>query len=243
MHVVPNRVLTNLATESPALTYGGEYIGFKNNTVYGPGNVDSNNVATVTRTVMTANGPVHYISRILEFSDAFIGTHLEKLGGTSAATSQYYNFFQYLRNSTIWNNATKEIAGIPFGSFVTFLVPNNAAILKAVNDGLLPGTGTAPNKVPTFNPTVTADKELVVAFIQFHVLNKKIVAADQVENGAIETLMKNNVGDVTTVFVNNAPGSLRISDQAGRIANVISPSSYYLSNRAFIHLLDNYLKY
>lgn len=243
LHVVPNRILNNLSSEGVALTYGGEYLGFKNNTVYGPGNVDSNNVATIGTSKTAANGRVYYISRMLEFSDAFLGTHLEKLGGTTAAGSQYFNYFQYLKNSTIWNAATKEIAGVPFGTFYTLFVPNNAAILKAVNDGFLPGTGTAPNKVANFNPTLVPEKELVVKFLQFHILNKKLIGADQVESGAMETLMKNNVGDPTTLFVNNSATGLIVSDAVGSTANVISPSSYYLSNRSFIHLTDNYLKY
>lgn len=245
LHVVPNIVLTNLGTEGAVLTYGGEYIGFKNNTIYGPGNVDSNNVATLVNSKTTTNGPVHYISRMLEFSDAAVGTHLEKLGGTSATTSQYFNFFQYLRFATpqLWDPVTKGITGLPFGTFSTILVPNNAAIVRAVNDGLLPGTGTAPNKVPNFNPGTTVEKEQIVSFIQFHILNKKIVAADQVENGAIETLLKNSVGDPTTLFVENLMTGLRIKDATNRVANVISPLSYYLSNRSIIHLTDNYLKY
>ena len=243
MHVVPGRMIINLTTEGPALTYGGEYIGFKNNTVYGSGNVDSNNVATVTSMKMAANGPVYYINRMLEFSEAAVGTHLEKLGGTSAATSQYYNFVQYLKGSTLWNATTKEITGVAAAVFYTFLIPNNAAIQQAVNDGLLPSTGTAPNKVPNFAPTTTVEKEQVVAFIQFHILNKKTIAADQVENGNMETLMKNNVGDPTALFANNSPGSLTFADLFGRTATVISPSSYYISNRAMIHLVNNYLKY
>lgn len=245
LHVVPKSMLANLAKEGVAQTYGGEYIGFKNNTIYGPGNVDSNNVANLVGSKTSANGPVYYISRMLEFSDAFVGTHLEKLGGTSAATSQYFNFFQYLKNATpqLWNTTTKEITGVSFGTFYTILIPNNAAIVKAVNDGLLPGTGTAPNKVPNFNPTLTTEREQVVKFIQFHILNKKLIGPDEIESGAMETLMKDDLGEATTLFVNNAPTGLIISDATGRVANVISPASYYLSNRCFIHLTDNYLKY
>ncbi|SIS94795.1 Fasciclin domain-containing protein [Filimonas lacunae] len=245
LHVVPNKQLKNLSAEGVALTYGGEYIGFKNGTVYAPGNVEAGNVATVVNTKTALNGPVYYLDRILDFSDAVIGTHLEKLAGTSAGSSPYYHFFQFLKNATpqLWNTTTKDITGLPSGTFCTIFIPNNAAIQQAVNDGLLPGTGTAPNKVPTFNPTLTTEKEQVVRFIQYHILAKKIIAADQVENGAMETLLKNDLGEPTTLFIDNSGSNLKVSDAAGVSANIISTVSYYLSNRCMVHLTDNYLRY
>ena len=243
MHVVPNRVLANLSAEGVALTYGGEYIGFKNNTIYGPGNVDSNNVAISDSTKTSRNGRVFYAKRLMEFSEALVGVHLEKLGGASAVASQYYNFFQYLKNSTIWNATTKEITGVANGVFFTFFVPNNAAIAQAVRDGSLPGTGTGAARVPNFSPTLTQEKEQVVNFILLHILNKRLIGADQVESGSMETLVKNNVGDPVTVFVNNSATGIKVTDASSRLMNVISPLSSYLSNRAFIYLTDNYLKY
>ncbi|MDB5193451.1 MAG: hypothetical protein JWQ96_3014 [Segetibacter sp.] len=242
LHVVPNRVLTSLTGEGAVKTYGDEYIAYKNNTVFSSGNVDANNVANILSTKTARNGRVYYIDRILEYSRLIIGSHIEKLG--TPTTSQYNFFWQYLRNSTIWNNTTKEITGVANGTFYTLFIPNNAAITNAVKDGLLPGNKTTG--VPNFAPPATtpADRELVVRFIYYHFLDKRTIASDGVESGLISTILKSNLGEPTTLFVNNTTvGSLKLTDMNNRAANVVSPPSTYLSNRLVIHLIDNYLKY
>ena len=241
-HDLPTHVLSNLNLEGAAMTVGGEYIGFKNNTVYSSGNVDSNNVVRITNTKTSKNGRVYYVDRLLTFTPNSIGANIEKLG--TPTSSQYNYFWQFLRNSTIWeNNAAKDITGIPGGSFYTLFIPNNAAIMNAVRDGLLPGNRTTG--VPTFNSTVALEREQVVRFIYYHFLDKRTVAADGDDDGSgsFNTLLKTNLGDPTSIFVNNAVGAMTLTDMNNRIAKVISPASYYLANRMFIHLVDNYLKY
>lgn len=240
-HVVPLTVVDDLSGEGMLMTYGGEYISYKNNTVFAAGNVDSNNVATIQDTKTAKNGRVYYATRLMEYSEALPGVHIEKLG--TPAASQYNFFWQYLKGSGLWNNTTKEILGVANGTFYTLFVPNNAAIQKAVDDGLLPGTGTAPGKTPVFTPTSPADQQLVTRFIQFHFLNKRCIGADGGDGGAIETLYKTDEGDPTTIFVNNGASSIVLTDVNGRTATVVSPRSSYLSNRCIIHLVNNYLQY
>lgn len=241
MHVIPESVINSLTGEGVYMSYGGEYIGYKNNTVYAAGNVDSNNVAKVTATKTAKNGRVYYLDRLMTFSEDFVGKHIEKIG--TPVASPYNSFWQYLKNSSIWNNTTKEITNVANGSFYTLFIPDNAAIRKAVVDGVLPGTGVGAARVPNFNPTLAPERELVNQFIQYHFLNKRTVAADGVESGSFETILKRNNGDPTTIFVFNAIGSLTLTDMNTRSAKVISAPSYYLSNRCVIHLIDNYLKY
>jgi uncharacterized surface protein with fasciclin (FAS1) repeats len=244
LHVVPGVDLTSTAGSGVLATYGGEFIRYNGNTVYAAGNVDSGNVAHVTATKTAKNGTVHYIDRILNYSEAPVSTHLAKLGGTSAATSQFYNFWQYFKNWGGYTAATGDIVNVSSGVFYTFFIPNNAAIVQAVNDGLLPGTGTAPNKLPNFNPTDPAEKFQVEKFIYYHILNKKSVATNGMESGTYETLFKTNAGDATTIFVNNnVVNVMTLTDMNSRTANVILNSSNYLSNRCVFHLTDNYLKY
>jgi uncharacterized surface protein with fasciclin (FAS1) repeats len=240
-HVVPLTEVTDLSGEGMLQTYGGEFIAYKNNTVFAAGNVDSNNVATVMDTKPAKNGRVYYASRLLEFSEALIGKHIETLG--TPVASPYNYFWQFLKGSTLWNNTTKEIIGVPNGTFFTLFIPDNAAIQQAVNDGLLPGTGAGPVKTPAFNSTLATDQLLVAKFFQYHFLNKKSIGADGIESGAFETLLKTNNGDPTTLFINNGASSMQVSDMAGRTAQVISARSSYLSNRCVIHLTNNYLKY
>ncbi|WP_346238714.1 fasciclin domain-containing protein [Niabella insulamsoli] len=242
LHVVPSKILTDLNTPGIAMTYGGEYMRYVNNTSFTAGNVDSNNVATIENFKVAKNGRVYYADRIMEFSDEALGLDIERLG--TPASSEFNYFWQYLRNSTAaWNNSTKLIAGVANGSFYTVFIPDNAAILQAVNDGILPGTGTAPNKVPNFNPSNAAERESVLRFIQYHFLDKRTVANDGVESGAFPTVLKNNLGEATTIFVNNSVSGLTLTDMNGRTAHTITASSNHLANRAVIHLVDNYLRY
>ena len=241
MHVVPNRNISSLAGSGVAMTVSGEFIRFNNNTVVASGNGDIPNVANVTNQKAAANGTVYYLDKILQFSERNVGLHIAALAPNAA--SPYNNFWQYLRNSSIYNTATGEIQQVAAGSFYTFFIPNNAAIVAAVNAGELPGTGTPPNMVPNFAPTLLADREKVNNFIYYHILNKKNIASDGQESGTFETLYKFPNGDPSTIFVNNSNGTtVGLNDMMNRTANMLVPSSNNLSNRITLHLIDNYLR-
>ncbi len=238
MHVIPQRIMNNLSGEGVAASYGGEFIAYKNNTIYAPGNVDSNNIVKILDSKTARNGIVYYTDRIMEFSEAAVGKHIEALG--TPAASPYNAFWQYLKSSVLWNNTTKEILGVTGGTFYTLFIPNNAAIQQAATDGLLPKKADG---TPNFAPTLPAEQLQVFKFINYHFLNKRIIAADGLESGAFETILKKNNGDPTTIFVNNTPGNITLSDMESRMAHVISTPGTYLSNRCMIHLTDNYLKF
>lgn len=241
MHVIPGVDITDVVSPGVALSYGGEFIRYENNTVFAAGNVDSSNVATITDKKIAKNGTVYYIDRLLQFSETSIGKHIQKIG--TPVTSEFNYFWEYLRKSTIFNATTGQIEQVASGTFYTIFIPDNASITAAVNAGLLPGTGTAPTMVPNFTPSTATEKEMVNNFIYYHILNKRSIATDGQESGTIETLFKFINGDPSTLFVNNSvPNSIIINDMTGRSANVIVPSSNYLSNRCVIHLIDNYLK-
>ena len=140
------------------------------------GNGDVPEVANVVNSKPASNGTVYYIDKLLQFSERNVGLHIAALAPNSA--SPFNNFWQYLRNSSIYNATTGEIQQVASGSFYTFFIPDNAAIVAAVNAGLLPGTGTAPSMVPNFNPSSLADKEKVNDFIYYHILNKKNIGTD-----------------------------------------------------------------
>lgn len=241
MHVIPGRDLTDISSPGVAQTYSGEFLKFSGTTVLAAGNLDNGSTPQVTGSVETKNGTVYYLDHILEFSEKTIGKHIEALGTPTASEFNY--FWQYLRNSSIYNFTTGEIQQVASGSFYTFFIPNKAAILAAVNDGLLPGTGTPPAMTPTFNPSSAADKEKVANFIYYHILNKKIIGSDGQESGTFETIFKFSNGDPSTLFVNNStPNNMTVNDMAARTATAIIAQSNNLSNRCLIHLLDNYMK-
>ena len=243
LHVVPGRILNDLMNEGAALTIGGEYIGFKNNKVFSSGNVEANETIDVTRSKTAKNGRVYYIDKLLNYSESVVATHIEKLGTTpSTSTSPYNYFWEFLKTSSLYTAGTKTITGVAGGAFYTLFVPNNNAIRQAVKDGLLPGDVVTGN--PNFNAATQTNNEkiLVNRFLNYHFLERRIVAADGVEEGGIPTLLKTNLGDAITVKVTNAPGIFQLTDGYGRTANVISSPSTFMGNRIMIHLIDNYLK-
>jgi len=242
MHVVPGRDITSLASNGVAMSNAGEFVSYGSNRAFTSGNRDAATTATVLGTKTAANGTVYFINRLLEFSEIPIGRHIQLLG--TPATSAYNSFWQYLSNSSIFTAATSEITGVSAGTFYTFFIPDNNAIQAAVNAGLLPGTGVAPNRRPLFNPTSLADREQVANFIYYHILNKKNIATDGQESGSFETLYKFPNGDPSTIFVNNTvPNVLSLNDMRNRTANVTVASSNVLSNRCTIHLINNFLRF
>ena len=242
MHVIPETDITSAVPEGVSQSYSGEFIKYNNNQVVAAGNLDMGTVANVDSVKKAKNGTVYYLDKILQFSEKTIGKHIEALG--TPAASPYNSFWQYLKNSPIFIASSGDILQVASGSFYTFFIPDNAAILAAVNAGYLPGTGTAPNKVPLFNPTLPADKEKVSNFIYYHILNKKNIATDGRESGSFETIFKFSNGDPSSIFVNNTtPNSVILNDMMNRSANIIVASSNQLSNRCTIHLINNYLRF
>lgn len=245
----PNDELSNLSGSGVAMSYGGEFIKYNANGVQGSGNVFANSTVNITGTKTSSNGRVYYCDKLITFSENAISTDIKTLGTTNV---RYSPFWRYLSNSAgAYNAATGEIQGVSAGLFYTVFIPDSVQIRAAVNAGFLPGTGTAPNKVPNYTPTLPAEQQQVVSFIQYHILNKKCIGTDGKESGSFETILKKNNGDPTTIFVTNTvPNNVKLTDMepiptGPRYGNVINgaTTSNFLSNRCNIHLIDNYLKY
>jgi uncharacterized surface protein with fasciclin (FAS1) repeats len=239
--VVPEDI-PNLAGTGIAEAYNNEFIKWNNNQVISVGSQDSSKVVVVDSSRLTKNGKVYYLNGLLTFTTVNIGTHIKNLGGTSTA-SEFNYFANFMIGSTNYNPATGEITGTTAGTLYTVFAPNNAAIMQAVKDGMLPGNTTTgiPNLTAT---TWTAAERLKVDnFVQYHFLAKKTLVPNGKESGAFETLLKNANGEVLPVTVISQPGSMQVTDMNGRKANIIVPGSNNLSNRTVIHLIDNYLKY
>lgn len=217
----------------------GEYMNYDNMTIQTAGLMDQGTVAHITATKQASNGTAYYLDKLPVFSKNDPAYHLKQLG--SDASSPFNYFWQYLSNSTVYSPDETKIIGLT--GFTTLFVPDNDAIVQAVNDGLLPGTGTAPAMVPNFNPSSVEDKELVRKFIQYHILDGHTAVPDGRSSGLYNTTLKNQVGDALTVSLSGSSGSLTISDNYMRQAHVIIDQSDHISNRCVIHLIDNYLKY
>lgn len=219
----------------------GDYIKYNSNKIETGGLLDAGITANVDSAKTATNGKVYFINQLPIYSEKGVGTHIKKLG--ESTTSAYNYFWQYLNNSSYYNTTTTEIVGLT--GFSTIFIPTNTAITQAVNDGLLPGTGTAPSKVPNFNPSDENGKDQVRKFIQYHILYGHTVVPDGKTESPMnyDSFLKNALGTSLRFTVTTTPGALSIKDNYGRVANVIVAQSNNLSNRSVIHLLDNYLKY
>ena len=218
-------------------TFGGEVIKWNGNQIISAGTEQRLITLRVDSFKTAVNGRVLFVNNLPYFTTLEIGKHIEALG--TPATSEFNLFWNYLKNSTAYDAATSTIIGTLAGNFYTVFVPNNAAVRNAITAGLLPGTAAVPN----FTPTLPSDKAKVEKFIQYHVIDKSTIIDDKNSIGTFPTLLKLSNGDPATVTIQYNGGLFEIKDLLGRIAHLIPASSNNLSNRAVIHLIDNYLKY
>lgn len=246
----PNVNLEDISGEGIVETYNGEYLKYKNNTIWASGNFDAGNYLVKDSSQTTVNGTVYYTHEVLPtgalstgglFTNTLksIGFHINALA--VADPNNFGSFNSYLINSTIWDAANLAIIGTSNGTFYTIFIPTNAAIVDAVKQGLLPGN--VSTGVPNFKPTTSVDIDLVARFIQFHILNKNTVVTDGVKDGAFATLLQNSFGDPTYITVINQPNNMELRDMYNRSAKVVLSKSNNLSNRTVIHSIDNFLKY
>jgi Fasciclin domain len=243
-HIVatPNNELNNIATTTGFIRTGdrdipGEYIKWNNNKVVAAGNEDAGTVVNITRFENTSNGRVYYTDNLLEYSERGIGLKLAALAtAIPPAISPFKRFFDYLNNSPLYTRGTGAINGVLLGTSYTLLVPDNNAIAAAITAGLLPASIT---------PATGVDIEKVSAFIRYHILDRRTIAADGNQDIiSAETLYKNINDEVVSVRINNQINNLSFTAQNNtRIVRVINTSSNNLADRTLIHLVDNYLDY
>ncbi len=213
----------------------GEYIKYNNNTIQTSGLMDKGEVAHVTETKLASNGKVYYLDKLPVFSEENVGYHLKQIAEEPGSEFSY--FYQYLKNSIIYNPDQNSIIGL--SGFSTVFVPDNDAIVQAVQDGILPGTENNPD----FDPSSSKDKQDVQNFIKYHILDGHTVIPDGRSNQTYKTFLKDQMGDNLEVDIRGGRGNMIITDNHGREANVILSQSNHLSNRSVIHLIDNYLQH
>lgn len=233
--LTPNGELDNIANTSGTIRTGdgevfGEYIKWDNNKIYAAGTIVAGNAVNVLGSERQENGITYFIDKFPEFSIEFQGLAISRLATQNA---QYTSFFNYLRNSNIYRASDGKIDGTDLGTNYTFIVPNNAAIAKAVADKVLPASPTT---------TVSGERDLIADFIRYHIVVTRTASNDNQTNGLFETLRKDSKGEKTYLNINSEANTLKFSDNSGNTANFIPASSNNLADRSLIHLVDNYLK-
>jgi uncharacterized surface protein with fasciclin (FAS1) repeats len=252
----PNGELDNLLTpgngtgiyEMSASGLTGETIKYSGNTVFAAGNVEAGNVTTLTSKVITTNGVAYYTAGPpIQYSGIVVNSvGLDIAAKAILPTDPYYMFFQFLKNSTLYTAATGAIAGITPAIFTNVLIPSNAAIQDAVNNGWLPGIGTGAVKVANFLPTAgSSDQALVTNFIKYHIVQdpKGTFIPDGKKSGSFQTLLKNSNGDPAFLIINNSLNNVQVVDGQSRPANVGPATTAVLANYAIIQSIDTYLQY
>ena len=240
-HIIPtpNDDMADLSGSGIIETLNGEYIKWNAGNLISTGSQDSGYVVTTTGTKTASNGRVYYANNLLDYGVKPLYNYIAALGTPTSSSFNY--FYQYLKNSLIYNASTISITGVSIGVFYTVFIPNNAAIQSAVNAGLLPKLASG---LPNFAPTLASDQALVSHFLLYHILNKTTVVPDGKKTGSYETLYQDpTTGDAGTISISSAPNIMQVTDSYGRAANVIIDSSNNLADRCVIHLIDNYLQY
>ncbi|MBD0824470.1 fasciclin domain-containing protein [Aestuariibaculum marinum] len=217
----------------------GEYIKWENGQVFAAGNEVLDNKVNILGYEDQRNGRTYYIDNVLEYSEEFQGVDLAAIA--TETDSQYAFFFEFLKSSGLYDEASGAIDGIELGTPFTFVIPSNSAIRQAVIDGVLPGDAVTGD--PNFVPANDTEREGIANFVKYHFLATRTASDDGLINGLTETLLKTEFGEKTYVNIVSAPGDLSFVDEGNRIANYIPLESNHLADRTLIHLVDNYLLY
>lgn len=249
----PSDEFANLAGEGVAETYNGEYVKYKNQRVYGSGNIEDNTFVTIDSVKTAVNGRVYYTTGNLKFAENNVtpGSSLEKLARSTdpAVSSKFSHFFDFIAGSALWKASDKSILGVDAGSFSTLFVPTNEAIEQAVKAGKLPGDKNTGKPLFVSAQQSQAFRNAVERFITYSILNKVTVAADGKKTGNQPTLLKDNKGDSRLLqisYLNAAnPMSMEIKDDSadGRKASINYSFSNNLTNRALIHSINQVLNF
>jgi uncharacterized surface protein with fasciclin (FAS1) repeats len=259
LHIFLNKNI-NLAQRGFVESYGGEYVRFQylsaslGTTFYCPGKTTPRiklyNTNSNGRTYFI-NPPTGQIGDPLTYSTDNIGAKIE-----GSATSAFGEFYRYLEKSAkstaesdpavsmngfIYDLNTKAITGVKITENTTVIIPNNAAMQKAVTDGVLPAI--------TSLPFTQAEQEKVQKFINYHILSKLVLVPDGLYNGPAATHYSTQDGTVYVTILNTAPanpattyGTIQVTDKLGRVAKSTATVPT-LSNRSIIIQVDNYLRY
>jgi uncharacterized surface protein with fasciclin (FAS1) repeats len=214
-------------------TCGGEYIRHSYGFVWAAGNVEQAESVIPSKKSEVSNGLTYILNTAFRYSIDNIGRQIE-------GNSNFSKFYSYLMKSAstlpgyVYDPNTKEIANVANSEDNTLLIPSNAAMDSAVVHGALPPIG--------FADFTQAQQDKLLNFVMYHVLAKVIATNDGEVSGDRETLFK-TVDGKTYLTVFNDEANFGVIDHQNRTANVILVNSNVLSNRAVIHLIDNYLKY
>jgi uncharacterized surface protein with fasciclin (FAS1) repeats len=270
-----NCAITSFTTDpSFATAYGGysyavndygDMIRYKDGKIQMLGNYDENDWITATPYKTFINGQVFKIDKLLQYSRRNSApTEPEKyttqalyvyLQNMATANSNISTFVSYLTLCLKGSEST-DLAGISADMTLTFFMPNNAAMSKAVKNGDLP----AYSVVASGN---TAAIQKATKFILYHIVNGKEYVDDGltyimpnkevISEEVAPTLLKDIVDNTYLAISKDASGKLIVSTQAQSTGRNLSTSiksatvarirSNYFGSKAVLHEINDYFIY
>lgn len=163
----------------------GDVVRFKNNRIQGIGDIEDGTYATITPVAEYPNGHVLKVDRMLKYSpvesysggsadsaycDRPLWYYLNKARTENTNVSTFVNYVE-----AFMLNSDKELLGVSPSNFYTVLMPDNSAMTKAINAGLLPQS-LAMSQQPSDEEKAFNAK--AVRFLQGHFLQGRILVDD-----------------------------------------------------------------
>lgn len=162
------------------VTNNGEMVRFKKNMIQAVGNIEMNNYANISFVEESSNGHVLKLDRMLEYSDrnsaqgldtAFMDKslwyYLNKARTENPNVKQFVDLVEKVMKTS---TASDALLGIKSSNYYTVLMPNNAAMSKALSAGLYPAN--------IDNETDPAGADKALRFLQSHFLAGQVFADD-----------------------------------------------------------------
>ena len=189
-----------------------------------------------------SNGQSYTVAEPILFSTENVGYHITK------NLASFGMFYQYLYKSAtspnsegesndgfIYSILTQAITDVKVSVPNTIIIPNDAAMQRAVDEGYLP-------EITVANFTQD-EQQMVYNFVKYHVLTNNIIVPSNDFGAPVKTLYKTVDGD-TYVSVICQGGEMQIYVE-GRDApvNIVNSRSNVLANRAVLHQADDFLRF
>jgi hypothetical protein len=228
-------------------TASGAYIHYSNNQIQASENQAKGEPANFVEALLNdRNGYLVKVDRPAEVRYV-IGQYLVDNPDVSKFSDLLVDF--NMLNLRVKDPITKEV--IPNLKFYagsqrwTALIPNNDAMQKAYDEGILPeGSGRT-----WFGNLSTGQKDSITNWINYHFIRGNVVfddgsTASQMYDTNFNYLSEDGKTNLyTKIEINNDPNNLSIHDATGQVVVVDRAKANNLTKKGVAHILDTPLKY
>jgi uncharacterized surface protein with fasciclin (FAS1) repeats len=221
-------------------TSSGNYIHYSDNQVAASENKSTGNIANVTVSEPQQNGFLVKVDKPIESRFTY-GQLL--MADDDLSQFRFLLAEAKLLDSMAVDAKTKEplpnLKFISSAKYWTAFLPNNEAMAKAREDGL----------IPVKYPTEAAKKDSVNSFIMYHFVKNDVVFDDGLKSGTFTTNRTYKDSIEVKVVLNskldiiNSPNNLSVLDLSGQAVNVEHSTANVLVRKGVAHKIKSALKY